>query len=91
MAMGICRVVRFIDIDLFYGGFHVELLVKDEQALSEPVADVKSGFACERWLLLRYSVHPIGEMRSRVAIGVVPHTVVKGGTHCRIEILSVAK
>uniref|UniRef100_A0A915LAJ9 Uncharacterized protein n=1 Tax=Romanomermis culicivorax TaxID=13658 RepID=A0A915LAJ9_ROMCU len=89
-AMGIGPVVRFIDIHLFNGSLYLEILVENNQGKGEPVTDVAAGFACERWLSFRYLIHPIHEMRSRVAVGGVPHTVVKGGTHGQIESLSVA-
>uniref|UniRef100_A0A915J5T7 Uncharacterized protein n=1 Tax=Romanomermis culicivorax TaxID=13658 RepID=A0A915J5T7_ROMCU len=89
-AMGIGCIVRFVDIDLFYVGFHVEIFIEDDRVQSKPVADVGSGITCKRGLSLWYSVHPIVETRPGVAVGAVPHTLVKGGTCCRIEILSVA-
>uniref|UniRef100_A0A915HJ04 Uncharacterized protein n=1 Tax=Romanomermis culicivorax TaxID=13658 RepID=A0A915HJ04_ROMCU len=89
-AMGIGHVVRFVDINLFNGRFHLEIFVEDDGGKGERVTDVGSWFACKRGLSYRYSIHPIHEACSRVAIGAVPHTVVKGGMRGRIEILSVA-
>uniref|UniRef100_A0A915LAM6 Uncharacterized protein n=1 Tax=Romanomermis culicivorax TaxID=13658 RepID=A0A915LAM6_ROMCU len=89
-TMGISRVVRVIDIDLFNKCFHVELLVEDDRAESKLVADVCSRVACKRGLSLGNGIHPIGEVRSGVALGMVPHTIVESGGPCRINSLSLA-
>uniref|UniRef100_A0A915J1T8 Uncharacterized protein n=1 Tax=Romanomermis culicivorax TaxID=13658 RepID=A0A915J1T8_ROMCU len=42
MAMVIGRVVRFVDIDLFNGGFHLEILVKDDGVKAGEQGEAKS-------------------------------------------------
>uniref|UniRef100_A0A915KFU8 Uncharacterized protein n=1 Tax=Romanomermis culicivorax TaxID=13658 RepID=A0A915KFU8_ROMCU len=46
-TMGVGRVVRLVDIDLFDGSFHSKILMEDNRAKGEPVTDVGTGFTAE--------------------------------------------
>uniref|UniRef100_A0A915J4H7 Uncharacterized protein n=1 Tax=Romanomermis culicivorax TaxID=13658 RepID=A0A915J4H7_ROMCU len=68
-AMRLGDVVGFVHVNLFNGGFHAVIFVKDDWDEGESITHVGAGIPVKGGLPFRDSVHPFIEARSRVAVG----------------------
>uniref|UniRef100_A0A915IHW8 Uncharacterized protein n=1 Tax=Romanomermis culicivorax TaxID=13658 RepID=A0A915IHW8_ROMCU len=60
MAMRLGDVVGFVQVNLFDGGFHVEVFIKDDRIEGGAITHLGAGVAAKRWFSFWYSVHPFG-------------------------------